>query len=190
MVVVTKRNVLRLLVASIYLVANTSEADNSVELDEVNVVAKVISDTKPVKGYNAKQSRTATKTDTALKDTPQSISVVTQDVIKDQSIQSISEAVRYVPGVTASQGEGNRDAVNFRGAGVTTGDFYVDGVRDDAQIYRDLYNTDRIEILRGSNAMIFGRGGSGGVINRVSKEAGWDPIICHVWCIRSKAHSY
>ena len=176
MVVVTKRSVLRFLIASMYLVANPSQADTSVELDEVNVVAKAISDTKPVKGYNAKQSRTATKTDTALKDTPQSISVVTQDVIKDQSIQSISEAVRYVPGVTASQGEGNRDAVNFRGAGVTTGDFYVDGVRDDAQIYRDLYNTDRIEILRGSNAMIFGRGGSGGLINRVSKEAGWDPV--------------
>ena len=176
MVVVTKRNVLRLLVASIYLVANTSEADNSVELDEVNVVAKAISDTKPVKGYNAKRSRSATRTDTLLKDTPQSLSVVTQDVMKDQSIQSVAEAIRYVPGVTASQGEGNRDAVNFRGAGVTTGDFYVDGVRDDAQIYRDLYNTDRIEILRGSNAMIFGRGGSGGVINRVSKEAGWDPV--------------
>lgn len=176
MVVVTKRSVLRFLIASMYLVADASQADASVELDEVNVVAKAISDTKPVKGYNAKQSRTATKTDTALKDTPQSISVVTQDVIKDQSIQSISEAVRYVPGVTASQGEGNRDAINFRGAGVTTGDFYVDGVRDDAQIYRDLYNTDRIEILRGSNAMIFGRGGSGGVINRVSKEAGWDPV--------------
>jgi catecholate siderophore receptor len=175
-VVVTKRNVLRLLVASIYLVANTSEADNSVELDEVNVVAKAISDTKPVKGYNAKRSRSATRTDTLLKDTPQSLSVVTQDVMKDQSIQSVAEAIRYVPGVTASQGEGNRDAVNFRGAGVTTGDFYVDGVRDDAQIYRDLYNTDRIEILRGSNAMIFGRGGSGGVINRVSKEAGWDPV--------------
>ncbi len=176
MVVAASKNVLRFLVASLYLVANVAQAENSVELDEVNVVAKAISDTKPVKGYNAKQSRTATKTDTALKDTPQSISVVTQDVIKDQSIQSISEAVRYVPGVTASQGEGNRDALNFRGAGVTTGDFYVDGVRDDAQTYRDLYNTDRIEILRGSNAMIFGRGGSGGVINRVSKEAGWDPV--------------
>jgi catecholate siderophore receptor len=175
-VVVTKRNVLRLLVASIYLVANTSEADNSVELDEVNVVAKAISDTKPVKGYNAKRSRSATRTDTLLKDTPQSITVVTQDVMKDQSIQSVAEAIRYVPGVTASQGEGNRDAINFRGAGVTTGDFYVDGVRDDIQTYRDLYNTDRIEVIRGSNAMIFGRGGSGGLINRVSKEAGWDPV--------------
>lgn len=150
--------------------------ESEIELGEIGVVGKKISDTRPVKGYNAKKSRSATKTDTELKDTPQSISVITQDVIKDQSIQSISEAVRYVPGVTASQGEGNRDAINFRGAGVTTGDFYQDGVRDDIQTYRDLYNTDRIEVLRGSNAMIFGRGGSGGVINRVSKEAGWDPI--------------
>lgn len=154
----------------------TAEPNAEITLEVVDVVAPAVSDTQPVKGYNAKRSRSATKTDTELKDTPQSISVITQDVIKDQSIQSISDAVRYVPGVTASQGEGNRDAVNFRGAGVTTGDFYQDGVRDDVQTYRDLYNTDRIEVLRGSNAMIFGRGGSGGVINRVSKEAGWDPV--------------
>jgi catecholate siderophore receptor len=152
------------------------QAKNAIELKQVEVVGKAESDTKPVKGYNANRSRSATKTDTDLKDTPQSVTVVTQDVIKDQSIQSISDAVRYVPGVTASQGEGNRDALNFRGAGVNTGDFYLDGVRDDVQTYRDLYNTDRIEVLRGSNAMIFGRGGSGGVINRVSKEAGWDPV--------------
>ncbi|HEY9267881.1 MAG TPA: TonB-dependent siderophore receptor [Methylotenera sp.] len=153
-----------------------AQGSSAIELKEVEVVGKAESDTKPVKGYNAKSSRSATKTDTDLKDTPQSVTVVTQDVIKDQSIQSISDAVRYVPGVTASQGEGNRDALNFRGAGVNTGDFYLDGVRDDVQTYRDLYNTDRIEVLRGSNAMIFGRGGSGGVINRVSKEAGWDPV--------------
>ncbi|HSG92665.1 MAG TPA: TonB-dependent receptor plug domain-containing protein, partial [Methylotenera sp.] len=110
---------------------------STIELNQIEVVGKAISDTKPVKGYNAKNSRSATKTDTELKDTPQSVTVVTQDVIKDQSIQSISDAVRYVPGVTASQGEGNRDALNFRGAGVSTGDFYLDGVRDDVQTYRD-----------------------------------------------------
>jgi catecholate siderophore receptor len=171
-----KLNLLKALVASAYLASYVAYADEVVELDEVNVVSKAISDTRPVKGYNAKRSRSATRSDTALKDTPQSITVVTQDVMKDQSIQSVAEAIRYVPGVTASQGEGNRDAINFRGAGVTTGDFYVDGVRDDIQTYRDLYNTDRIEVIRGSNAMIFGRGGSGGLINRVSKEAGWDPV--------------
>ncbi len=145
-------------------------------LKEVEVSAESLSDTQPVKGYNATSSRTATKTDTDLIDVPQAVSVVTQELIKDMSLQSMTEVVQYVPGVQASQGEGNRDAVNFRGAGVTTGDFYVDGIRDDVQTYRDFYNTDRIEVLKGPNAMIFGRGGAGGVINRVSKEAGWDPV--------------
>jgi catecholate siderophore receptor len=161
--------------ASNYAIAAEKMAE-PVQLQDVSVVSKAESDTRPVKGYNAKKSRTATRTETDLKDTPQSVSVVTQDIIQDQSIQSISDAVRYIPGVTASQGEGNRDALNFRGAGVTTGDFYQDGIRDDIQTYRDLYNTDRIEVIRGANAMIFGRGGSGGVINRVTKEAGWDPV--------------
>lgn len=145
-------------------------------LDKVEVAAKRISDTKPVKGYQAKRSLTATKTDTPLIDVPQSVSVVTQEQISDQSVQSMSDAVRYVPGVTASQGEGNRDALNFRGSGVTTGDFYLDGIRDDVQTYRDFYNTDRVEVLKGPNGMAFGRGASGGAINRVSKEAGWDPV--------------
>ena len=123
----------------------------------------------------ATSSTTATKTNTLLRDVPQSISVVTESVIKDQSIRSIADAVRYVPGVGVSQGEGNRDALIFRG-NRSTGDFFVDGVRDDAQYLRDLYNIERIEVLKGPNGMIFGRGGSGGVINRVTKQAGWEPI--------------
>jgi catecholate siderophore receptor len=83
--------------------------------------------------------------------------------------------VRYVPGVQAAQGEGNRDQLVLRG-NQTTGDLFVDGLRDDIQTYRDLYNTDRIEVLKGANGMIFGRGGAGGVVNRVSKKAGWDPV--------------
>ena len=58
----------------------------------------------------------------------------------------------------------------------TTGDFFVDGVRDDVQTYRDLYNIERLEIFRGPNAMTFGRGGTGGIINRVTKAAGWEPV--------------
>ncbi|CEN55366.1 TonB-dependent receptor [Candidatus Methylopumilus turicensis] len=148
----------------------------ALNIDKVEVAAKRISDTKPVKGYQAKRSLTATKTDRPLIDVPQSVSVVTQEQMSDQSVQSMSDAVRYVPGVTASQGEGNRDALNFRGSGVTTGDFYLDGIRDDVQTYRDFYNTDRVEVLKGPNGMAFGRGASGGAINRVSKEAGWDPV--------------
>lgn len=164
------------LVASVFATAAHVGAAEQVTLDEVEVTAAAISDTEPVKGYAAKRSITATKTDTELIDIPQSISVITQDLIEDQSVQSVADAVRYVPGVTASQGEGNRDALNFRGSGVSTGDFYLDGIRDDVQTYRDFYNIDRIEVLKGPNGMIFGRGAAGGAINRVSKEAGWDPV--------------
>jgi catecholate siderophore receptor len=170
-----------LISTSLILGSNSSVAfaeadpDNQIQLKNVEVSAPAISDTQPVRGYNAKASTTATKTDADLRDTPQAVSVVTQDQIKDQAIQSVSDAVRYVPGVTAIQGEGNRDAIVLRGV-ASTGDFFVDGTRDDVQTYRDLYNTDRIEVLKGPSGMIFGRGGAGGVINRVSKEAGWDPI--------------
>ncbi|MDT7848072.1 TonB-dependent siderophore receptor [Methylophilus sp. VKM B-3414] len=147
----------------------------TVELQEVEVKAEKQSDTKPVKGYNAKRSTSATRTDTELVNVPQAITVITRDFMQDQSMQSIADAVRYVPGVQAAQGEGNRDQLVLRG-NQTTGDLFVDGLRDDIQTYRDLYNTDRIEVLKGPNGMIFGRGGAGGVVNRVSKKAGWDPV--------------
>lgn len=107
--------------------------------------------------YLAKRSVVATKTDTLLRDTPQSISVITQDLIKDQAMQSIADVVRYVPGVGMSQGEGNTDAPIFRG-NKSTADFYVDGIRDDASYFRDLYNMESVEVLKGPNGMIFGRG--------------------------------
>ena len=124
--------------------------------------------------YTVKKTVTATKTDTALIDTPQSITVVTKEQIRDQSSQGLAEALRYVPGVGFAQGEGNRETPIFRGVS-TTGDFYVDGVRDDMQYYRDLYNIESVEVFRGPNAMIFGRGASGGLINRVTKTPGWTP---------------
>ncbi len=125
--------------------------------------------------YSAVSSTTATKTNTLLRDVPQSITVITNELIKDQSVRSIGDAVRYVPGVGVSQGEGNRDALVFRG-NRSTGDFFTDGIRDDVEYYRDLYNIERVEVLKGANGMIFGRGGSGGVVNRVTKQANWDPV--------------
>jgi catecholate siderophore receptor len=123
-------------------------------------------------GYDALAISSATKTLTALRDIPQSITVVSREVIKDQGMQSIADVVRYVPGITAIQGENNRDQVVIRGNS-SSADFFLDGVRDDVQYYRDLYNLDRVEALKGPNAMIFGRGGGGGVINRVTKQAGF-----------------
>ncbi|PPK76196.1 catecholate siderophore receptor [Methylobacter tundripaludum] len=124
------------------------------------------------KGYQAKSNSTAVKTDTALIDLPQSITVITQELIKDQNMQSIADTTRYVPGVGTAQGEGNRDNPIFRGNS-SNSDMYVDGIRDDVQYFRDLYNIERVDVLKGPNAMVFGRGGSGGLINRATKQANW-----------------
>src|SRR5262245_29336153 len=122
-------------------------------------------------GYEATRTSTATKTDTPLRNVPQSVSVVTEQQMKDQGFKSISDVSKYVPGVQIHQGEGNRDQISIRGQVASTADFFLNGVRDDGQVFRDLYNTDRVEILKGPTALIFGRGGAGGVVNRVTKEA-------------------
>lgn len=119
-------------------------------------------------GYKADDTATATKTDTPLLDVPQSVSVVTRARIDDQALHSLADVLRYVPGATVGQGEGNRDQITLRGQN-TTADFFLDGVRDDVQYYRSLYNIERVEVLKGPFALIFGRGGSGGIINRVQK---------------------
>ncbi|HEV2043925.1 MAG TPA: TonB-dependent receptor plug domain-containing protein, partial [Sphingomicrobium sp.] len=122
------------------------------------------------KTYGVSKTSSATRTDTAVKDIPQALTVITEGQIEDQSLRSIADVLTFVPGASPGTGEGNRDQITLRGNN-TTADFFIDGVRDDVQYFRDLYNADRIEVLKGPNAMIFGRGGGGGVINRVTKRS-------------------
>lgn len=159
------------------LIAGVARADDdqSTTVSGVTVTANEDAERESRDSYKITGSVTATKTDTPLIDVPQSVTVVSIKQIADQAASSIGEAIRYVPGVFSAQGEGNRDTLILRGNS-TTGDFFVDGVRDDVQTYRDLYNIDRLEIFKGPNAMIFGRGGIGGVVNRVTKVAGWDTV--------------
>ncbi len=128
-----------------------------------------------VVGYVARGTSTATKTNTPILDIPQSVSIVTQQQLKDRNSLSLGQALTYVPGVTVTGGEGNTDQVTIRGQN-TTADFFRDGVRDDAEYYRDLYNIQSVEVLKGPSAVIFGRGGGGGVINRVTKKADGETI--------------
>ena len=111
----------------------------------------------------------ALKTPVPILNVPQSLSIVTDEDIRAQGFRSIGDIARYTPGVNTSQGEGHRDAIVFRGVR-STADFYLDGMRDDVQYYRSLYNLEQVEILRGPNALLFGRGGTGGIINRVTKK--------------------
>lgn len=115
----------------------------------------------------------AVKTPTPLVDVPQSVSIMGSEQIRDQAFAGLGDVLRYTPGLSISQGEGHRDAMIIRGI-QTTADFFIDGVRDDVQYYRPLYNVEQVEVLRGANALLFGRGGGGGVVNRVQKKARLD----------------
>jgi len=144
-------------------------------LDAVEIA--MIDDQILVTGERASYANTrtssATKTDTALVDVPQAVSVVTRDLIDDQSMRTLADLSRYVPGLGFGQGEGHRDAPVLRG-NQSTADLFIDGVRDDAEYFRDLYNVERVEVLKGPNALIFGRGAGGGLINRVTRKAGFE----------------
>ena len=144
--------------------AGAVEADDEAQVSALIITAQVDD------GYLPGRLDTALRVAADLRDTPQSVGVVSAQLIRDQSMQSMADVLRYVPGATIGQGEGHRDAPSLRG-NASTADFFVDGVRDDVQYYRDLYNTERVEVLLGPNAMVFGRGGGGGVINRVTRVA-------------------
>jgi catecholate siderophore receptor len=121
-------------------------------------------------GIYANSTSVATKSNTALVNIPQSLSVLTKDVIKDQGYQGLTDVTRYVPGVAVHQGEGNRDELVIRGVD-SSANFFVNGFRDDVQYFRDMYNTQSIEVLKGPAALTFGRGAGGGLLNRTLKEA-------------------
>ncbi|MDN2714779.1 TonB-dependent siderophore receptor [Janthinobacterium sp. SUN120] len=123
-------------------------------------------------GYRRTSSSAASRNDTALHDTPQVVSVVSRELIRDQDMRTLADAMRYMPGVGTAAGEGNRDTAVMRGNS-STSDFYLDGMRDDVQYYRDFYNIEAVEAIKGPNALVFGHGGGGGVINRATKQPQW-----------------
>ena len=145
------------------VLAQGARATNASGVEEIQVVGQR-------ETYRISETSTATKTPTLLIDIPQSLTLISSGMIRDQAMQNMGDVVRYVPGVQMAQGEGHRDAPIFRG-NTSTADFFIDGMRDDTQYYRDLYNVEQVEVLKGPSGMIFGRGGSGGLINRVTKQA-------------------
>jgi catecholate siderophore receptor len=121
-------------------------------------------------GYKAENVTSSTRTNKILRDIPQAINAVSQQQIRDQNIVNMEQATLYIPSVNIQQGEGNRDQISIRGNS-STADFFIDGARDDMQYFRDFYNIEKVEFLNGPNALAFGRGGAGGLVNRVSKFA-------------------
>jgi catecholate siderophore receptor len=137
-------------------------------LEEVNVKASAIPNSD---GYQATKTRVG-KVLQDPHDIPQAITTVTHSLMQDQQVSSLREALRNVSGLTFNAAEGGRGGDNFNLRGFYTfGDIYLDGVRDTAQYYRETFNLEQVDVLRGSAAMLFGRGQAGGVINQVTKMA-------------------
>ena len=146
------------------LPAATAQADT---LKEVEVKAAAVA---PVAdGYQSTKTRVG-KTLQDPHDVPQAVTTITHSLMHDQQVGSLREALRNVSGLTFNAAEGGRsgDNINLRGF-YTFGDIYLDGIRDTAQYNRETFNLEQIDVLRGSAAMLFGRGQAGGVINQVSK---------------------
>ena len=154
-----KRNALAAAIALVSAASQTAIAQSE-QMEEVFVQGR----------YLSMDELNSVKTPTPILDVPQSLSILTLEQIEDQAFRNFGDVLRYTPGLSISQGEGHRDAIIIRGV-QTTADFFIDGIRDDVQYFRPFYNVQQIEVLRGPNALLFGRGGGGGVINRVQKTA-------------------
>lgn len=148
------------LVAAALMISSTVNATAEDEIEKITVVGQYLSSSKA----------NSIKSPTPIIDVPQSLTIIGDQEITDRGFTSLGQLVDYIPGINTSQGEGHRDSFVFRGIR-STADFYLDGNRDDVQYYRSLYNIEQVEILRGPNALLFGRGGTGGVLNRVAKKA-------------------
>ena len=137
---------------------------------------KQITITEQVEEEQGKDSVRATTTSIGkgkqdLRDVPQSITVVTEKLVDDRNLDTLKEVLHNTAGVTFLAAEGGEEDIRLRGFSLAqTGDIYVDGMRDPAFYDRDTFNSDKIELLRGSASMLFGRGSTGGAVNQASKQ--------------------
>lgn len=121
--------------------------------------------------YQAEIAAGATRVPAPMRDIPQTVNVVTEALADDQGARSLQDTLQNVPGVSFNIGDGQRDQVVIRGFDAI-GDQYVDGLRDDALYYRDLSGLETIEVIKGPAAVLYGRGSSGGIVNRTTKKPG------------------
>lgn len=158
-----------------------SQASPTLELQAVNIDAT--SDLEradgPVIGYKATRSASATRTDTALHETPQSISVVPSDVLQDTAATRLQDGLDYAGGVGRANNFGGQGLTTFTVRGFTTGEFYRNGfpINRGYPNAPDANTVERLEILRGPATSLYGRGDPGGTFNVVSKQPLADPKV-------------
>lgn len=156
-------------IAALCTMSSTARASDAAEA-ATSSESIIVSGVRETDTYAPKQT-SAAKIPAELRDIPQTIDVVPEAILRDQRALSIQDALKNVPGVGLSHGDGQRDQVTIRGFSAIS-DQFVDGFRDDALYFRDLSNIERIEVIKGPAAVLYGRGSSGGLINRVTRKPG------------------
>jgi len=146
------------------MAAETAPAVEAV-LPDVSVSASTEAENR----YQPLTTKTAAKIEAELRDIPQTVNVIPEKLFQDQGARSLNDVLRNVPGVGFSNGDGQRDQVTIRGFSAIA-DQFIDGVRDDALYYRELANIEQVEVLKGPASVLYGRGSSGGLINRITKK--------------------
>lgn len=159
---------MRPLALAVSLAIPVAAAQQAATLPEVKVTAG-----PETPSYNAPTATTATKVDAPLRDIPQTVNVVPQAMLRDQAARSMQDALRFIPGIGLSHGDGQRDQVTIRGFSAIA-DQFIDGLRDDALYFRDLANIEQVEVIKGPASVLYGRGSSGGLINRMTRKPGAD----------------
>ena len=155
--------------------STTPDALAQTQPDEKTLKTVTVKDKAEVDMAEGKNSVRATETrigkgQQALRDIPQSVTVVTEKLMDDRNLDTFKEALKNTAGISFLAAEGGEEDIRLRGFSLqATGDVFVDGVRDPAFYERDTFNLDRLEVLRGSASMLFGRGSTGGAVNQVSK---------------------
>jgi iron complex outermembrane receptor protein len=173
------KSVANLALAPLALAAAQAAWAQSSTLPTVTITPPAETATGPVQGYRAQRSATATKTDTPLNETPQSISVITREQIEDQGAASVADSLRYSAGVFSNTyGFDNRgDWARIRGVDFTQ---YQDGLRmlfgSYNNIRPDPWTLERVEVIKGPASVLYGQGGFGGLVNLVSKRPQAEPL--------------
>ncbi|AZL74003.1 TonB-dependent siderophore receptor [Pseudomonas oryziphila] len=151
------------------------ETSTGIVLEAVNINAEAADYERadgPVEGYRATRSASATRTDTALHETPQSVSVVPKDVLEDTGATRLQDALDYAGGIGRANNFGGQGLTTFTVRGFTTGEFYRNGfpINRGYPNAPDANTIERLEVLRGPATSLYGRGDPGGTFNVVSKQ--------------------
>lgn len=152
---------LTLLISAVFSYTSVCQADTKNELPDIEVKAQTQGGSTLVSG--------ASKTQNTLLETPLSITVVSNEELRARAASTSKDALEYAAGVIAGQGEGRRDEFYIRGF-YSPRELLLDGMRDDNLYYRDLATTEKLEVIRGATAALYGRGSAGGLINRITKK--------------------